>query len=479
VHIEGRLAYVPQTTVCGAETTVAALLGCEERLAALERILQGSLQESDFHILNEDWQIKERLRKHLAVFGLEELPLERSLAQLSGGEVTRLLLSQVFASDADFLLLDEPSNHLDAEAREQLYEAIRAWRGGLIVASHDRRLLEHLEEIIELSSLGAAAYGGNYSFYAEQKQLEKAAREQEVQDAKKQLQRAHRTIQHSREKHEQKQAYGRALRDSGSIDKMAAGSAKGRSERTQSKMLIKEERLLNQAQTLLKTAKDKIEFNEELQFELPATRVPQGKRILDLEAVSFSYEPESPPVLKDFHLIVQGPERLALAGKNGSGKTTLVKVILGELVPQRGRVHCGTCHLSYLDQNASLLQPELSILKNFQRINPEANENEAYRSLAAFAFRNAAALRLVKDLSGGEKLRALLACVLLAKQPPQLLILDEPTNHLDLHSLEVIEAALKKYQGALLVISHDQRFLTELGIERIIQAPFISIPSYR
>jgi ATPase subunit of ABC transporter with duplicated ATPase domains len=152
----------------------------------------------------------------------------------------------------------------------------------------------------------------------------------------------------------------------------------------------------------------------------------------------------------------------------------LIKLILSQLKPLYGKIYLGTERINYLDQNASQLNHELSILDNFLQLNVDATENEAYQALAQFLFKNVLALKLVKHLSGGEKLRALLACILKSSHPPQLLILDEPTNHLDLSSMKNIESALKNYQGAMIVISHDQTFLESIAIERIIYAPFKS-----
>lgn len=468
IHVEGKLAYVPQHPTVSPEITVAGLLGCEDKVNALRRITQGSVDERDFSILNDDWDIEDRIQKQLAVFGLNTIPYHRQLNMLSGGEITRLLLANAFLSDADFLLLDEPTNHLDRTARRQLYNAIQQWGGGLIVISHDRELLNLMEEIVELTTLGAASYGGNYDAYANQKITEKLAKEQQWHDAKKQLQKAEATIQSSREKHEQKQSYGRELRRSGSVDKMGAGAKKGRSERTQSKLLIKEERLINQAESHLLDIKKKIEVDETINVDLPATHVANGKVIIDIEQLNFSYSSGSDLIVQNFNLIMQGPARIALIGDNGSGKTTLVKLILRELQAQSGKIYIGTKHVSYLDQNASLLNSDLSIRDNFLLLNPSATENDAYRCLAQFLFRNLSTNKLVKALSGGEKLRALLACVLMSTQPPQLLILDEPTNHLDLRSVASIESALQSYQGAMIVISHDQKFLENIGVNKVI-----------
>ena len=242
IQIEGTLECVPQNPTLSHNATVANFLDVEEKINALHRITEGSTDEKDFAVLNDEWDIEEHVSKWLDTFGLSHIPYHRQITMLSGGETTRLFLAKAFLSNADFLLLDEPTNHLDSLAREQLYQAIQQWEGGLIVVSHDRTLLNLMEEIIELTTLGANIYGGNYDDYTAQKEIEKAAHEQQLNDAKKLMHKTKNTIQASREKHEQKQSYGKELRRSGSIDKMGANSKKGRSERTQSKLLIKEER---------------------------------------------------------------------------------------------------------------------------------------------------------------------------------------------------------------------------------------------
>lgn len=472
IHVEGTIAYLPQNQHIDSELTVVRFLGFEEKINASQRIKQGSVDENDFNTLDEDWNVEERLQQHLQSFGLQNIPYDRRLNLLSGGELTRLLLTKTFLSTADFVLLDEPTNHLDSIARQQLYAVINKWPAGLIVISHDRSLLDLMNETVELTTLGANCYGGNYQFYSAQKSIENAALELELHDAKKLMQKTKHTIQASREKHEQKQAYGRKLRKSGSIDKMGANSKQGRSERSQNKMLIKNERLLKQANSQIEEVRNKIEISDEITVALPATQVPNGKIVLAIESLSFSYLISSPAIIRDFNLILSGPERIALGGANGSGKTTLINLILKQLKPNSGNIYLGTERVSYLDQNTSMLDSNESVLNNFLRLNPDANTYEAHHCLAQFLFKNTTALTRVRELSGGEKLRALLACVLMSKQPPQLLILDEPTNHLDLQSIQSIESALQNYQGAMIVISHDQNFLENIHIERIIAAPF-------
>jgi ATPase subunit of ABC transporter with duplicated ATPase domains len=165
---------------------------------------------------------------------------------------------------------------------------------------------------------------------------------------------------------------------------------------------------------------------------------------------------------------VRGPERIAVGGANGSGKTTLLRLITGDLEPTAGDISRLTDRVAVLDQHVGLLDSACSILDNLRRLNPDLSDNEARAALARFAFRNKAALQIAGTLSGGERLRAGLACVFAKRQPPLLLLLDEPTNHLDLASIEVLEAALSGFDGALIVVSHDRTFLQAIGLAREI-----------
>ena len=189
--------------------------------------------------------------------------------------------------------------------------------------------------------------------------------------------------------------------------------------------------------------------------------------MLVFDEVGFAY-PGAPPILAGLSFRLTGPERLAVTGANGTGKSTLIKLAIGDLTPSRGHIELGA-RSALLDQQTAMLRPEETLIEAFQRLNPGASANAAYAALARFLFRNTAAEKMVASLSGGERLRAALACVLMSEQPPQLLILDEPTNHLDLDSITAIEAALRGYDGAMLLVSHDRDFLDAIGVEREIQ----------
>lgn len=467
----GTLAYCPQQTGPLESGTVADLLGIRLTLAALSRIAQGGMDEADFQLIGDNWMLEEQTRQQLIPFGLQHLAFDQAVATLSGGEITRLRLARAFLAQADFLILDEPTNNLDRGARQQLYHALAQWDKGLLLVSHDRVLLNLLDQIAELTPQGIHLYGGDFEHYQAQKSLMKEAAQKEVLDAKKALANTRASIQSTTEKQAQRQARGKSLRSSGSQASIILDKMKDSSGRSQGALVTRHTHMLKKAETKLHTAKEKIERQETMMLSLSQTRIANGKVILDMENVSFAYAQKH--VIKNLHLKIIGPERIAFIGDNGSGKTTLIKLILGELTPDVGSIYRGTERLRYLDQHAGTLDPSLSLLDNFLHLNTDAKPLNAYAALAAFLFKNTAALKRVSELSGGEKLRAELACALMATEPPQLLILDEPTNHLDMESIASIESALQQYEGALIVCSHDETFLQQIGIEKYIDAPFI------
>lgn len=267
-----------------------------------------------------------------------------------------------------------------------------------------------------------------------------------------------------RERQDRKDAAGRRFAAKRSEPKILLGAQARRAEASAGRLDRLAERREEATRTDLEQAEGRVERYETLRIALPSSGLPAGRTVLEFEDVSFDW-PSGASVLKTLSLKITGPERLGVTGPNGSGKSTFLRLAAGDLSPTAGRVRLGVT-TAMLDQTAAILDPDTTILENFRRLNPEADANSAHAALARFAFRNTAAQQRVDALSGGERLRAAMACVLSAARPPQLLILDEPTNHLDLDSLETIERALSDYDGALIVVSHDEAFLDAVGIER-------------
>lgn len=472
IYVNARIAYVPQNPSFEMDITVGDFLNCDACISDLKSNQQNIINNENIKIIDNNRNKKNYTISQLKEFEVDKIPDSSLINKLSGGEITRILLTKAFFSDANYLILDEPTNHLDYDARQILNENIRQWHGGILLISHDRNLLNIMDEIVEITTLGLNRYGGNYSCYKQQKQNEVKSNKQRLLDAKKALKKTKHSIQNAKEKHAQRRSQGKKLRSTTSQAEIILDFMRSRSTKSLGEISTRHRRMLNDAEKKLAFAKKKIEIINEININLPNTYVPKGKIILKIENISFSYSNKLPSIIKDFSYILRGPERIKLEGKNGSGKTTLIKLILGELKPQYGNIYLGTKSVKYLDQNTNLLNPKLSILDNFLYFNPDISLINAYRSLAGFLFKNNQVLKLAGDLSSGEKLKALLACILMSKNPPQLLILDEPTNHLDIHSIKNIEEILNCYQGSLILISHDIYFLNSINITKTISPPF-------
>ncbi|WP_132956759.1 ABC-F family ATP-binding cassette domain-containing protein [Rhizobium sp. BK251] len=460
----GSVGVLRQLLQVGSEETISDLFGVCEALAVLRRAEAGEATTEE--LASADWMLEARMAAALDRAGLDAGP-ETRLATLSGGQGTRAGLAALVFADPDFLLMDEPTNNLDRDGRQAVIEFLAAWRGGAIIVSHDRELLETVDAIVELTSLGATRYGGNWSQYRERKALELAAAEHDLSDAERRAAEAARSAQANVERQARRDREGRKKAARGDMPRIIAGGLKERSELTSGENTRLAERRRAQALEDVTAAREKIEVLQPLSVRLPPTSLPGSKIVLRLEGVTAGYAPGR-AVIRNLSFDIIGPERIAVTGPNGSGKTTLLALITGELKPWEGSISVRT-GFAVLDQRVSLLDASASIRDNFRRINPQSDENACRAALARFMFRADAALQPVSTLSGGQLLRAGLACALGGSAPPPLLILDEPTNHLDIDSIATVEAGLRVYDGALLAVSHDETFLGGIGITRRLE----------
>lgn len=458
----GSVGWLEQRREPGPGETVAEALGVAAPLAVVARVLAGEGSEED--LAAADWTLEGRIETALADVGLPDLDTSRPVASLSGGEQTRLRLAALLLDPPDLLLLDEPTNHMDAEGRARVAEVLGRWPGGVVVASHDRSLLRRMDRIVELSGLGVETYGGDYDLYAGRKAVERAAAERALETAERDADRAARDNQRAVERKARRDRTGRAFAMKASEPKILLGAMKERAENSGGREDRLAERRAETAAAEMAAARERIERVRALDIPLPPTGLAAGRTVVSLDGAAWA-TPEGRCIVGPLSMRLTGPERVAVVGPNGAGKSTLLKLIAGVLAPTEGRVDRPVA-AALLDQEAALLRPDESLLAGYRRLNPEATANEAYAALARFLFRNAAAEKRVGTLSGGERLRAALACVMTGARPPQLLILDEPTNHLDLDSVAAVEAALRAWDGALVVVSHDPDFLDALGMGR-------------
>lgn len=467
VTVDGVIGYLPQTLPLRDDRSVAEVLDIAAVIAALNALATGDSSEEVFTAIGDDWDVEERARAQLDRLGLQHVGLDRSLRSLSGGEVVTLGLARELLRHPDILLLDEPTNNLDIDARRRLYEALDDFAGCLVLVSHDRVLLDRMERIAELHHGEITYYGGNFTTYQEMVAESRRAAEDAVRNAEQTLKREKRQRQQARERADRKSSTAaRTVKDAG-LPRIIVGAMKRRAQETAGRTDDVHARRIDDARSRLDDAERALRDDDALVVDLPGTSVSSGRTVLQVNGLRITRG--SRDVIDRVDLMVRGPERIALTGANGAGKTTLLRALLGELEPDAGTVSVADGRVAYLSQRLDLLDDDCTVAENLAASAPSLSATRRRHLMAQFLFRGDAADRPVRALSGGERLRATLACVMFAEPAPQLLLLDEPTNNLDLVSAEQLESALLAYQGAFIVVSHDAAFLDAVGVDRVLR----------
>ncbi len=471
IAVSGRVGILHQTPK-GRANSLAELLGVADALACLTRIESGQGTEDDF--ANADWTLPARLELALEQVGLSGQPLTRSTGTLSGGEATRVNLARLILDEPDILLLDEPTNNLDAAGRQLVADFLSGWKSGVIIASHDRQLLEGMDRIIHLSPVGVSIHAGGWSAFEAARAAELERAQNDVERAGKKLAQTNRGIQQQAERKARREAVGKAARRSRSQSKLFLDAQKERAEGTAARDAGLAARQRDEAEADLETARKQIEVLTPLTIDLPDPKGGADKRLLSVVALQACVNGQ--PISEPVSFEMRGPGRLAVRGENGAGKSTLLRTILkaggAEILPQ---IELGDIRIAMLDQHVSILKPDVPLIDQLLEVHSTMTVNDTYALLARYAFRNSDAHRLPGSLSGGECMRAGLAMMTGGNEVPHLLILDEPTNHLDIDSIEILEHALEGFKGGILAVSHDDRFLKAIGCEQGINLKKLSI----
>ncbi|MFP3873853.1 MAG: ATP-binding cassette domain-containing protein [Thiohalophilus sp.] len=383
-----------------------------ERLTGLQQQLEAV----------DGWRLEQRVASAISKM---DLPEQAPLATLSGGMKRRVLLARALVSEPDLLLLDEPTNHLDIEGITWMEQYLLGYAGCLVFITHDRSFLQSLAtRIVQLDRGRLTSWPGDYQHYLEKKEQLLDAEEKERARQDRKLAEEEAWIR--------KGIKARRTRNMGRVRALKAMREDVRQRREQ------------QGQVRLNL--------DEAQGS--------GKLVADVENVSFAYAGKS--ILKNFSTRIMRGDRIGIIGPNGVGKSTLIRILLGELTPDSGKVRLGTkLETAYFDQHRAILDPQKSVLNNLNEgsdmIEVQGRKRHAIGYLREFLFPVQQVHAPVKSLSGGERNRLLLAK--LFTQPANLLVLDEPTNDLDVETLELLEDLLMNYEGTLLVVSHDRTFL--------------------
>lgn len=491
----GTVAYLPQDLGLTPQATIAGLFAITDVLDALTELEAGDYSEELYDRIGDNWDAAEQAQAALAASGFSpalaatdaRVLMRRTVGTLSGGEAVTAALTALVVSRPGVLLLDEPTNNLDADARATLYRLLDSLPCPVLVVSHDRDLLERVDEVLELRQGTLRSFTGNYSAYRQAINSEQDAAARHLREAK-QVER-----QEKRERIEAETKLARAARAGAAAQanrrgsRMSMGLAASSAQRSAAKVRQTHQGRLDAATATRQARERDIREDQAIYLDLPDTRVPAGKRVLELTLRQGTGADASPhqgeqeqaddgaaattPLPE--RLIVQGPERLRLAGSNGSGKSTLLRAIMGDSqAAETARYACDyrVANTGYLPQRLTLPQ-EQSMLELVAAANPALTEQQIRDDLARLLFRRERVHLPVGVLSGGERFRVALATVLLASPAPQLLILDEPTNNLDMASVDWLVQALASYEGALLVVSHDEAFCSQLGLTGVLTLP--------
>jgi ATP-binding cassette subfamily F protein uup len=383
-----------------------------EQLAAVQQKLEAA----------DGWQLQQRVETTISQL---RLPAEANMAELSGGWRRRVALAQALVSQPDILLLDEPTNHLDIPAIQWLEEQLRSFNGAIILITHDRRFLQNVvDSIAELDRGHLTRWRGDYRGFLRHREQQLQAEERAKELFDKKLAQEEVWIRQG--------IKARRTRNEGRVRALQA---------------MREERSRRRERT------GSASFSVE-------SATQSGKIVAELEEVSKCFGEQC--ILRDFSIIVQRGDRLGIVGANGAGKSTLVKILLGELAPDSGRVKLGSkLEIAYSDQLRGRLDPEKNLIDNvcggrdFIEIN--GTRRHAISYLGDFLFTPERVRTPVKALSGGEQNRAILAK--LFSKPANLLVLDEPTNDLDIETLELLEEILLNFDGTVILVSHDREFM--------------------
>ncbi len=377
----------------------------------------------------QSWQVE----KILLGLGFAREDFPRPPAEFSGGFQVRLNLAKVLAAEPNLLLLDEPSNYLDIASIRWLIRFLKAWKNELILVTHDRNLMDQvITHTLGIYQQKLRKLEGNTEkFYAQ------LAKEEEIYE---------KTRLNEEKKRKEIEIFINRFRYKASL-----------SSRVQSriKMLAKRERL------------EKLTKPEALEFSFPEAPMP-GKVIMEVKELSFTYQPAGPFLIDGLSFTVGKNDKIGIIGKNGKGKSTLLRLLAGELQPVAGAI---TGHpalqTGYFGQtNVEQLDPEKTILEELMATTPDCTQEMARKVSGVFMFSGDSALKKIQVLSGGEKSRVLLGKLLLT--PSNLLLLDEPSNHLDMEACDSLLEALDAYNGALILVTHNEMYLHALADKLIV-----------
>lgn len=462
------LYYVPQHFGQYEDLSIAEALKIDAKINALNAIVNGDASQSNFDILNDDWDIEEKAINALQKWGLGDISLSNEIRNLSGGEKTKVFLAGIDIHAPSIILLDEPSNHLDRDSRDYLYQLIKGSRATIIVVSHDRKLLNLVDTTYELTSNTINEYGGNYDFYKEQRSEKLEALIARQNEKEKELRKAKQIAREASERKSKEDARGEKRQLKKGVARIMMNTLKDKAEQSSSKLKDVHAERIDSITADLQQIKNNMPDMNNLRMNFDYSNLHFGKVLVFATGLNYSYTDKC--LWKEpLNFELRSGERVEISGRNGVGKTTLVNLMLGSLLPSEGEIYKSDFTHLYLDQEYSIIDNSLTVYEQIEQSNMRGYfEHELKMLLHQFLFSSDTWNKECYKLSGGEKMKLVFCSLLVGNSTPDVIILDEPTNNLDIQSLEVITETIKGYKGSIIVISHDKQFIEDIEIEKQI-----------
>ncbi|GAB6122371.1 ribosomal protection-like ABC-F family protein [Dysgonomonas termitidis] len=460
--------YIPQHFGQYNRVTVAQALRMDDKLRALHAILNGDASARNFSILDDDWDIEERSRIALSLWGLDYIDFSTSLDSLSGGEITKLFLAGIGIHEPGLILFDEPTNHLDYHYRDKLYDFISSSRKTMLIISHDRMLLNMLPEIYELRKDGIAYYAGNYEFYKMQKEQEMNSLQAKLEEQEKELRRARKIAQEVAERNQKRDARNKKDIQQKGIARIIVNTLRNKAENSTAKQKDAHEQKMGSLRENIGDIRKSLPDMKSMKTDFSTSALHAGKILITAKDVNFGYGADL--LWKNpLNFQIKSGERVLLRGSNGSGKTTLLQLLTRQLPPQAGILTTADFSYVYLDQEYSIINNDHSVYEQIRQFSTGLQEHEIKTILNRFLFSYSSWDKKCGLLSGGEKMKLALSCLMVSANTPDVFILDEPTNNIDIRNVEILTSTIRDYKGTILLVSHDQYFIGQMNIDYEIE----------
>lgn len=463
--------FVPQHFGQYDDMTIYEALDVAYKVDALHQILSGA-SELDYQeyleALDDDWEIEEKVKKALSSWQLEHIDPNSQLGLLSGGEKTKVFLAGIELHAPSIILMDEPSNHLDYRSRESLCQLIMSTSATVLIVSHDKSILNLVEHTYELSPSAIKYYAGNYAFYEKQKEIETAAILSQLEDKEKELRQAKKVQQEVVERRQKLDARGYDRSNKKGLGKMAMHILKDKAEKSTAKLQETHVAKTDDLAAEITQIGSSLDRSKQMKVNFNSSKLHKGKILVEAKEVNFRYS-DKDLWTAPLQFKIQSGERVLLRGTNGAGKSTLIKLITKELAPSSGELYTADFNFVHLNQEYSMIDAKLNVYEQAQKYAPEMPEHEIKMNLNRFLFNHSTWNKQCSQLSGGEKMKLSLCCLLLNSSQPDMIILDEPTNNIDLRNINILISCIRDYLGTVILISHDNFFVQEVKVDYEIE----------